>query len=455
MLKRKKILLALGAIAATSSIVVTTIACSKNSNEPITQIKLKDNKELSTSLKDKKIAELGKIVLITDHGSIDDKSFNQSSWEAVKAVAKQVSEVSGEQEVEKTIKSLVPQGGTTSDFEAQYDVALNQGYKYWILPGFAHSSKIKPYWKKNETRLKEAGIIIIGVDFDPSIPEGYFGEEAESEEAKNLRMQNLVSKENSIGLLFKTQEAGFIVGFGAAKYLGENSENKKIHTFGGAENPGVTNFNRGFLAGIKVYNDETTDKTKRVEITGNEITLNSGFNDESATMIGAASAAVNSGAKIILPVAGPATGVVLDNIGKKDIFVIGVDVDESKVKSKSAIKFFSSIEKRMAQAVYDSLIGLYTKTNMPSSTKAIVEEKGVSDDWVGYAPSTIADKDKANAALKFADEFYKNEANKSKIDDAMQTDENFNKSIQTNLNKLAEDINKKFKEASATTAAAK
>ncbi|MFA7731367.1 BMP family ABC transporter substrate-binding protein, partial [Mycoplasmopsis synoviae] len=85
--------------------------------ERVAQIKTVD----LTSVKEE--ARSQKYVLITDKGDVHDKSFNQSSWEALNQLYDQTG---------AEVNFIQP---STENYTQAYNQALSQGYTVWILSG--------------------------------------------------------------------------------------------------------------------------------------------------------------------------------------------------------------------------------------------------------------------------------------------------------------------------------
>ncbi|AKA49925.1 hypothetical protein VO56_01475 [Mycoplasmopsis gallinacea] len=355
-------------------------------------------------------------VLITDEGNTDDKSFNQSSWEALLTVYD---------------KTKIPVSFVKpSNYQNAYNAALASHKKIWILSGFKHQSPIQKYIKQNKDALQKEGVKIIGVDFslDPSQLNGF---------------------SEFYGLNFKIKESAWIVGYATAKFLADkyptDAAKRLVTSFGGGEFPGVTTFNEGFLKGLLSFAKE--NPSKKV-IHTDELSLNSGFelNDTMATVV---TKHTSTNAEVILPVAGPGTFEVIKN--NKTMSIIGVDVDQAVSSPENAGRFLTSITKGIGQAVYDVIteiiFGNKARTRYLQNKQAnsiISLEEGFKEGWVGYSPSHLqneADREKMNAALKEADAKFKSfgDAKVAYINSSKATEEGAD--IASQSNRLTDLIN--------------
>ena len=379
MKKFAKLFLTLGVVSSAIA-PLTMVACGDPKHPKSPTEWVADVKE-NSKFKLENTQSVPKMAVITDGGDLNDKSFNQSAWEGLLKIANQnklgldkydIFEVAG------------------SDFSAAYNAALAGGYKYWVLPGFMHQAAIKDFYAKNKTAMEKAGVTLIALDFDlkgANIPEG-----------------------RGISLNFKTKEGGFMAGYAAAKFLSSNTNEKDrtASTFGGGDFPGVTDFNEGFLKGIQQWNSEQTDSSKKIKITDEVIALDSGFapNDKMNSVINAVLA---KNPKLVLPVAGPATNIMTSKEEFNTKYAIGVDSDQALTAPKNKERFFTSILKRIGQAVYDTLGGLLTNDksfigNYEEGKTNSSLVKGVKDGWVGLTDThIIGDKQKeAEDALNTA-----------------------------------------------------
>ena len=74
-----------------------------------------------------------KVGMVTDSGSIDDKSFNQGTWEGIKKAVKDLGVKS---------KYLKPGGTTEADYVKEISNLNDAGYGLIVTPGFKFESAI-------------------------------------------------------------------------------------------------------------------------------------------------------------------------------------------------------------------------------------------------------------------------------------------------------------------------
>lgn len=318
------------------------------------------------------------IVYITDSGRVLDQSFNQSSWEAINLIWDQTDH-------KTEIRAIQSEG----HYEDAYKNALNGGAKYWVLSGFGHGTAIPKYVKANKAKIEKAGITMIFVDF-------------------TVNPADMGGFNNYYSLQYKIQEAAWMAAYGMSKYFAEKYPDqtpdiRKFSEFGGGAENGVTDFITGFLKGMISYN--ATENAKRV--TTGEVRLDSGFAPDSK-MENVIHSVIQQNGKVILPVAGPATGKVADslkNIQGNDTLIIGVDVDQALSYKDAAHRFATSIMKNLGQSVYDILLKVVFGVTVPALEKYGDEKTlrlGYAENWVALSKTHVpADKggDKIQTAL--------------------------------------------------------
>lgn len=280
-------------------------------------------------------------ILITASGRVNDQSFNQSTWEAVSKFSKEINNDSN-----SYFETLVINQATQND---AYDYAVHKDYKIWILTGFQQGILFKSWLSigKNKENFDKKGIKIITVDW---------------------YNDSLTEPGRLLGLNFRTQEAAFVSSYSAAKLLNEiNKENSTrfvnpyLTSFAGGDFSGATNFNYGFYDGLRQFNEDNDYK-----VNVNKVVLNTGFSSTPDARYTIKNIVDGNGdtegePQVILPVAGSLTGTTLDAIKEKksNQWVIGVDTDQALAFPNDTKYLLTSIEKRIAIAVYKALVSLY------------------------------------------------------------------------------------------------
>ncbi|QAY67427.1 BMP family lipoprotein [Paenibacillus protaetiae] len=218
-----------------------------------------------------------KIGMVTDVGGVNDKSFNQSAWEALQKLHTDTS---------AQTKYLESKGD--ADMEPNLNTFVQQKYDLIWGIGFLFSDAMATVAKQNP-------------------------------DSKFALIDTVVNEPNVESVTFAENEGSYLVGVVA----GLMTKTNKIGFVGGMELPVIQKFEAGFTAGIKAVNPNAEIL---VSYTGD-------FNKPDLGKTAAATE-YNKGADIIFAAAGQAgTGVFNEakerfNSGKK-VWVIGVDKDQS------------------------------------------------------------------------------------------------------------------------------
>ena len=235
-----------------------------------------------------------KVGMVTDAGTIDDKSFNQGTWEGI---------VRAEKELGVEVKYLKPVGTTEADYVKEISNLYDSGYKLIICPGFKFETAIF----KTQTKYPDAKLVLIDGNAHP----------ADSYDAHN--------GPNTIGILFAEQEAGFTAGLAAALQLKEG----RFGFIGGMEIPAVQKFNWGWQQGIMYANENLGTK---IELHPEDFIYQGTFSDIAAGQQIAASMFDRGVTCIHAAAGGVGVGVINETKARrqvgKDVWVVGVDVNQ-------------------------------------------------------------------------------------------------------------------------------
>ena len=164
--------------------------------------------------------------MVTDSGTIDDKSFNQGTWEGLERAKK---------ELGVDDKYLKPAGTTEADYLKEIGNLYDAGFKIIVVPGFKFETAIFAA----QDKYKDAKFVLI--DGTPHSAEP---------DAKPVVGTNTVS------IFFAEHESGFIAGVATAVQLKEG----EAGFIGGMEIPPVQKYNWGFQQGVKYANDNLGTK---------------------------------------------------------------------------------------------------------------------------------------------------------------------------------------------------
>ena len=269
-MKKKFLALALSALMVTG-----LVGCGSNSNSGNTS---------ETTL------EVG---MVTASGTIDDKSFNQGTWEGIKKAEKELG-------VEKNY--MQPSGETEANYLTEIQNLYDSGYKFIVTPGYKFETAI---YKAQEQYADAKFVILDGAPHNGD--------------------NNYVVAENTVAIYFAEEQSGFAAGIAAAVELKDG----ELGFIGGLEIPSVQKFDYGFQQGVAYANE---NYGTNVSLKAENIVYSGSFVD---TALGQQLAAqmYDRGVKAIFAAAGGVgTGVITEAksrvVNGEEVWVIGVDSDQ-------------------------------------------------------------------------------------------------------------------------------
>lgn len=269
-----------------------------------------------------------KVGMITDTGTVDDRSFNQGTWEGIQRAR---------EDFGVEIQYLPPGGDTTTDYNAAIEDLVEAGYTLIICPGFKFELSIYQMQDKYP-------------DVKFAILDGTPNNDDWSSGSPDYKIAD-----NTVSILFAEQESGFLAGVAAAL----KAKDGKLGFIGGMSVPAVRRFNWGFQRGVK-YANENYDTS--CEMDERDIVYQGTFNDSAA---GAQLAATmyDRGVKIVFAAAGGVgIGVINEATARRkagaDVWAIGVDGDQYEVgynDDKTESSVLTSAMKAVDVAAYDTV----------------------------------------------------------------------------------------------------
>ena len=265
---------------------------------------------------------------ITDVGTIDDRSFNQGSWEGLKRYA---------DEKGITHKYYQPTEKTTDAYIDSIDLAVAAGAKIVVTPGFLFEPAI---YKAQDTH-PEVNFVLL----DGSPQDGTY---------TDFRIEK-----NVYSVFYAEEQAGFLAGYGAVK---EGYTN--LGFMGGMAVPAVVRFGYGFVQGVNYAAKELGIRNVKADYN-----YLGGFNPSPEIQTKAASWYRN-GVQIIFVAGGGAGNSVMAAAEQNNGLVIGVDVDQSG-ESSSVI---TSAMKMIGESVYNAIDEFY-KGNFPGGQSVVLDAK--------------------------------------------------------------------------------
>ena len=304
----KKILAMLLALV----MVMGLVACGGNDAPETTGTPAPSDPQQSTPVEsDPVVSDVDyKIAMITDYGDITDQSFNQTTYEAVKAF----SEANG-----VAYNYYKPSGDSTAERVAMVDAAIVDGYNVIVMPGYAFGGTIAEVSEMYpdvkfvaldvaEGDLLEAGVALAGetYDYNPA----------------NWNLTDYVYMDNVYSAVYQEELSGYMAGVAAVK-LGY----KHLGYLGGMAVPAVQRFGYGFLQGVDAAAKELgiVGDIKVEYIYGNQFYGDADITAVMDTWYG------EKGVELVFACGGGIWSSAAEAAAKVGGKVIGVDVDQAAI----------------------------------------------------------------------------------------------------------------------------
>ncbi|MDR3240852.1 MAG: BMP family ABC transporter substrate-binding protein [Lactobacillaceae bacterium] len=234
------------------------------------------------------------VAIVTDVGGIDDKSFNQSAWEGLKAWGKDNNLKQGKDGY------TYFQSKTAADYQTNFQQAVEGGYKMIAGIGYSLHDATETAAKKNP---KTEYVLV--------------------DDIASSKIKNVTS------VMFRSEQSSYLAGVAAAtkaKALGDSS----VGFIGGMHGNIIDAFEAGYVAGVKSVDSNLTVNVQYAD----------SFTD-SAKGQAIANTMIAKGEHVIFQAAGAVgngvfqsakdTNQTLDADSKDKVWVIGVDMDQSNM----------------------------------------------------------------------------------------------------------------------------
>lgn len=285
------------------------------------------------------------LYLVTDLGTIDDKSFNQGSFEGLQKLAG---------ELGLKANYLKPAGEGDQIYLQAVEQTIADGAKVVVTPGFLFIGAV------GTAQSKYPDVKFIAVDFAPSVD----GE--------------TVINNNTVSIIYHEEQAGFLAGYAAVK-----DGYTKLGFMGGVAVPAVIRYGFGFAAGANYAAKELGTKVElKYNYTGS-------FTEKPEIQTAAASWYQN-GTEVIFSCGGGIAASVLKAAQENNGKMIGVDVDQKDMGEQ----VITSAMKNLSNSVYEASKSV-TDGTFPGGQQLNlgVKENGVqlSDDFSRFTKFTEDD----------------------------------------------------------------
>lgn len=321
--------------------------------------------------------------MVTDSGTIDDKSFNQGTWEGI---------MRAEEELGVKTKYLKPSGETEADYLKEIANLYDAGFKMVITPGFKFETAI--YKAQDNEKYQDAKFVIL---------DGAPNDGAEKPTYK--------VGDNAVSIFFAEQEAGFLAGVATAVELKEAD----LGFIGGMAIPPVQKFNWGFQQGVAYANENLgTNMTLEAE---NIIYQGTFYEVAAGTQI--AASMYDKGVDAIFCAAGGVGAGAIKEATERaskgeEVWIVGVDTDQyahgyydsnadKKVDDTDASVILTSAVKRIDTAAYN-MIDAEIKGEFPGGQTLTFDSKnagvGIPDVNPNLSDATVTEVKAAQEKIK-------------------------------------------------------
>lgn len=315
----------------------------------------KDNNKDNTGTGNEQKEDTFEIALITDKGNIDDKSFNQGSWEGLVEFAK-ANNISHQY--------YKPEEASDAGYLAAIDLAISGGAKVVVTPGYLFEVPIY------EAQTKYPNVKFILLDGAPHTAD----------------YETYKTGENVASVMYAEEESGYLAGYAAVK-----DGMTRIGFMGGMAVPAVQAFGYGYLQGAE-------DAAGELGLADGSILAvyhYTGNFEENDTNKATAKTMYQGGTEVIFACGGAVGKSVMAAASEAGAKVIGVDVDQrydSNTVITSATKGLGASVKQVLEAIY--------KTNRWAEFGGKTTYFNAANEGVGH-PTTVIGDTNGNAFDRF------------------------------------------------------
>ena len=311
-----------------------------------------------------------KVGMVTDSGTIDDKSFNQGTWEGI---------IEAEENLGIEKNYLKPSGETEADYLTEIQNLYDSGYKFIVGPGF----KLETAIYKAQEKYEDAKFVLI--DGEPNDGNG-----------------NYLVADNTVAIQFAEQEGGFVAGVAAALEL----QTGEFGFIGGMESSAVKRFNYGFQQGVAYANENLGTS---VSLKSENIVYSGSFTDLALGQQIAAQM-YDRGVKVIFAAAGgTGMGAITEaktrTVNGEEAWVIGVDCDQyaDGIYEGNKSVILTSAIKKVNEAAYQ-MIEAELNNEFPGGQSLIFNAKnnavGIPEENPNLSEDTVAKVNEVLNAIK-------------------------------------------------------
>ena len=246
-----------------------------------------------------------KVGVVTDVGGVNDKSFNQTTWEGLEALAAENS----------SIKVNYLESKTEADYSTNIQSFIDEDYDLIICVGYMLANACREAAEENPDQK----FAIIDDNTNEDLP-------------------------NVACLMFSQQQASYLVGIVA----GMMTKSNVVGYVQGMYSDSMNLFDIGYIAGVKSVNPDAT-------------VLQYNANSFTDATIGSAAATdmITKGADVIYHAAGGPGSGVIEACATNKVWAIGVDTDQSPLAPDYVV---TSAMKRVDTAAQDISLAVLNDT---------------------------------------------------------------------------------------------
>jgi basic membrane protein A and related proteins len=296
-----------------------------------------------------------KVGVVTDVGTLDDKNFNQYSFEGAEKGATAIGASSP--------PAIVPKDA--SEYANDIQKFIDQKFNIIVTVGFNLAGETTKAAKANPD------VWFVGVDQSPICVDAQGA--LDTTFACKGDAKTLLPK--YISLQFAEDQAGYLAGIVAASITKVN----KIGAIGGINSvPPVVRYIQGYQLGAMSVNPSIVVKTAYVSTSD----FTKAFNDPKTGTAFATQFIKANGVDVLFQVAGKTGNGVLDAACKANIMAIGVDVDQFVSYPAADACIWTSAEKHLSNAVSAAIQAIAAGTAVAGDNKF-----DATNDGIGVSPA--------------------------------------------------------------------
>ncbi|MBE5935541.1 MAG: BMP family ABC transporter substrate-binding protein [Lachnospiraceae bacterium] len=314
------------------------VGCANNSSA--TQV----NDTSSNTTKETSVNKApGFVALVTEFDGVDDKSFNQASWEGVNAFAVK----------SKYRKKFYPAAVADSvDAKAQaLDKAIKDGAEIVVCPGSIFETIVYDA----QTNYKDVSFILI---------------DAEPKDAQGV----IKSEPNVYSILYKEEEVGYLAGYCAVM-----EGYRKLGFMGGMEIPSIKAFGYGYIQGAEAAAKKLALPAGSLQV---QFKYVNGFLPTSA-IVSDANAWYAAGTEVIFSCGGGIVSSIIEAASSDEKRkIIGVDVDQTHLSSNIIFSAMKGIANSV-QLALDKFAS--NEKKLPDDMAGKTSYLGIAEDCVGLS----------------------------------------------------------------------